>query len=111
MAERLEYDKFSGQIEVMNRIIKLLYSIIEFDPEYFDFYDIMYLLKRKTAISFYYNDKIRYLETEEQEDGSFSVRFEDKWYRTPLEFYSNARIDGKQITTIYNRFYRYKMID
>ena len=45
LAERLSYDAFWGHIEVMGRIVRLLYELTPFDEDEADFYDLFHLTR------------------------------------------------------------------
>lgn len=56
LAQRISYNAFFGNLNIMKWLIDDLYEIIEFDPEYIDFYDLYYVLNRSTKVSFFYED-------------------------------------------------------
>lgn len=84
----------------MKWLIDDLYEIIEFDPEYVDFFDLYYVLKRPARVIFFYGDEKHTIESL-IEDGVCVVRFDDKWYRDRDEFFKKARLDERKLTTIH----------
>ena len=100
LAERLRWSDFFGNINIMKWLIDDLYEIIEFDPEYVDFFDLYYVLKRPARVTFYYGDEKHTIE-----DGVCVVRFDDKWYRDRDEFFKKARLDERKLTSIHDYLY------
>ena len=46
MAERLSHEAFWGHINVMGRIVRFLYSLLSFEKNRSDFYDLFYLTEK-----------------------------------------------------------------
>ena len=46
-AQRIRHNAFFGNLNIMKWLIDDLYELIEFDEEYFDFFDLYYLLRRR----------------------------------------------------------------
>lgn len=84
---------------IMKWLIDDLYEIIEFDYEYFDFFDLYYLLKTTPhSITFEYDGKVQHLLSEADDDGNgCNVCFNGKWFRTRDDFFKKAEIDGSNI--------------
>ena len=109
MADRLLHDFFWGHLEVMGRIIRTLYSVIDFDEEFFDFYDLFYLMDGDNKVEFYYKDKKQELIIEKGEE-TCNVCFNGKWFQTPEDFYAEAKVDDKLIMTQYDELYGFKVV-
>ncbi len=92
----------------MKWLIDDLYEILEFDPDFVDFYDLFYVLKTPARVSFYYKDKRQDLESL-MEGGACVVHFNDKWYHDRDEFFSKAVIDDKKLTDIYDDLYGFEV--
>lgn len=45
LTQRLKYDSYFGNRNIMKWLIDDLYELLDFDEDYFDFYDLYYLLK------------------------------------------------------------------
>ena len=86
LAQRISYNPFFGNLNIMKWLIDDLYEIIEFDPDYVDFYDLYYVLDRPAKVTFFYGDEIQELESL-LEDGACVVHFNDKWYHTRDDFF------------------------
>lgn len=110
MVQRIQYDPFFGNLNIMKWLIDDLYEIIDFDEECFDFYDLYYLMKATHAVSFLYEDKIRCLVFDFKE-GENSVWFEGKWFRSRNDFFQNAEIEGIKLTAIADELYAFKLED
>ena len=108
LAERLRWSDFFGDINIMKWLIDDLYEIIEFDPEYVDFFDLYYVLKRPARVTFYYVDEKHTIESL-IEDGVCVVRFDDKWYRDRDEFFKKARLDDRKLTSIHDYLYGFEV--
>ncbi len=109
LAQRISYNAFFGNLNIMKWLIDDLYEILEFDPEFVDFYDLFYVLKTPARVSFYYKDRKQNLESL-MEGGACVVHFNDKWYHDRDEFFSKAVIDDKKLTDIYDDLYGFEVI-
>ena len=92
----------------MKCLIDDLYEIIEFDPEYVDFFDLYYVLKRPARVTFYYGDEKHTIESL-IEDGVCVIHFDDKWYRDRDEFLKKARLDDRKLTSIHDYLYGFEV--
>lgn len=102
LAQRISFSGFFGDLSIMKWLIDDLYELVEFDEDYFDFYDLFYLLRRPAKIRFTYEHREQELESL-IEDGACVVHFNDKWYRSREEFFQKARIGDEKLTRIYDR--------
>ena len=109
LAQRIKYNAFFGNLSIMKWLIDDLYELIEFDNDYFDFFDLYYLLKTPNKIRFYYDDEIQELESV-KEGGACSVCYNGKWYRDRDDFFKDARIDGVKLTSVYNDLYGFEVV-
>ena len=108
LAQRIYYNAFFGNLNIMKWLIDDLYEIIEFDTEEFDFYDLYYLLKTPHEISFYFDEKKQTLKSEL--DGSeCAVCFNGKWFRSRDDFFKEALIKDTKVTSLYDEFYGFKL--
>ena len=107
MAERLSMEAFWGHVEVMGRIVRLLYELTDFDKEHFDFYDLFYLAEKPGTYIFRRDDKKYRITVEDEPD--HAICFDGKWYRSFGEFCQKAELDKKKITTIYDELYDWEV--
>jgi len=107
LAQRLHYNPFWGSLNIMKWLIDDLYTIIEFDPEDFDFYDLYYVLNRPAKVTFYYDEKLCTLASI-LEDNAYVVHFNDKWFHDRDEFFQKAMLGDKKLTTIYRDLYGFE---
>ena len=104
MAERITYDDFWGNIEVMGRIVRFLYKLTPFNTEKADFYDLFYLTEKPGKYTMTRKGRKSKIEVIE-EDGEQSIGFNGKWYRCFEDFCQRAEIGKNKITSIYDEFY------
>ncbi len=109
LAQRLSYNAFFGNLNVMKWMIDDLYQLIPFDVDNFDFYDLYYLLKNPVQIRFTYDGKVQNLEAL-LEDGTCVVHFNDKWYRDRDEFFAKACVAGERLTAVYNQLEDFEVL-
>lgn len=109
MAERLSIEAFWGHIEVMGRIVKLLYKLQPFDMKEADFYDFFYLEERPGKYTIKHKGKKIEIEIIEEDDIK-AIRYRDKWYRSFGEFCRKADISGDKFTNIYDELYDVEVV-
>lgn len=109
LAQRISYNAFFGNMNIMMWLIDDVYKLTDFDPEEFDFYDLYHLAKAPVKVRFYYENKEQIWEVVE-EDGELVIRFNNKWYRTREDFFAKACIDGTPLTHIYDALYDFEVI-
>ncbi len=102
LAQRIRYNAFFGNLNIMKWLIDDLYELIEFDGEFFDFYDLYYLLKSPHKITFMLGRSRLSLESVDEE-GEIAVCFEGKWYRSRDDFFAQASVKGEKLTAMYDR--------
>ncbi len=109
LAQRIGYNAFFGNLNIMKWLIDDLYELIEFDEDYFDFYDLYYLLKSPHKISFDYEDEA-YLVESQLEGDECVVCFNGKWFHSRDDFFKEALIGDTKLTTIYADLYGFEVI-
>lgn len=109
LAQRIHYDAFFGNLNIMKWMIDDLYELIEFDEECFDFFDLYYLLKTPHRISFYYDSERQVLESV-LEGGECTVCFNGKWFHDRDDFFRNGCIGRHKLTAICDLFYGFEVM-
>jgi len=110
LAQRIRYNAFFGNLNIMKWLIDDLYELISFDEEFFDFYDLYYLLRTPHKISFDYDDKAYILESVMEGDECV-VNFNGKWFHSRDDFFKDACIGDNKLTTIYDDLYGLEVIE
>lgn len=95
--------------ELMGRIIDELYSLISFDEDTADIFDLYYLLKTPHKIKLRYEDQELSLESSEDE-GRCAINFNGKWFRDRYEFYARATIGDRYIYSMCDDLYGIEVI-
>ncbi len=106
LAIRLYYDNYWGSIQVMQRIVKKLYELTEFDENCFDFYDLIQLAGNQYSVQLIYLGELH--EIEFSSDGG--VALDGKWYRSVSEFIEKSILDGNRITAVCDELERMVII-
>ena len=99
-SQRLICSQFFGDLTIMKYIVNDLYSLIQFDPDYMDLFDLYYALQKpcKVAIEILGEDHI--IEAK-YEDGLFFICMDDKNYEDVDQFFLKAKINGEPLSTQY----------
>lgn len=108
LAQRISINPFFGSLNIMKWLIEDVYTIVEFDNEYFDLYDLYHALKKPMKVVFDYDDKTYEIESIE-ENGECVISFNGSWYRTLDDFFAKAKIDGELLTTLYFDLYAFEV--
>ena len=112
LAQRIRYSAFFGNLNIMKWLIDDLYELTEFDEEYFDFFDLYYLLKTPHKVTFYYGDAGVPMELESLQEGEeCSVCFNGKWFRNRDEFFGKASVDGVKLTSVNEKLYGFEVVE
>ena len=102
LAQRIRYNSFFGNLNIMKWLIDDVYELTKFNYDDFDFYDLFYLLKTPHKISFRYFNKTFMVESV-PEGEECSVNFNGKWFHSRDDFFKDAAVDGKKLTSIYHK--------
>ena len=108
LAQRIGYNAFFGNLNIMKWLIDDLYELIDFDEECFDFFDMYYLLKSPHKITFMYEDDEMKLESV-MEGAECAVCFNGKWFHSRDDFFKDACVDGVKLTSVYDDLYGFKV--
>lgn len=55
LAQRIEHSSFFGNLSIMKWLVNDLYSLVDFDKDNFDLFDLYYLLKKPSRVHFRFN--------------------------------------------------------
>lgn len=110
LARRIGFNAFFGNLNIMKWLIDDLYELMEFDEDYFDFFDLYYLLKSPHKITFLYEAEMMQLESV-MEGEECTVCFNGKWYHNRDEFFQNACVGEFKVTALYDEFYDFEVIE
>ena len=110
LSQRIKYNNFFGNLNIMKWLIGDLYELIDFDEFEFDLYDLYYVLTKPSKVSFKYDEKLQTIESVEDDD-DMGICFNGKWYKGVDEFFAKAVIDDKKLTSIYDELYRFEIIE
>jgi tetratricopeptide (TPR) repeat protein len=108
LAERISYNAFFGNLNIMKWLIDDLYELIPFDKDNFDFYDLYYLLKTPNNITFTYEGDVQCLESE-MEGNETVVCFNGRWFRSRDDFFKDAFTGYFKLTEIYDQFHDFRV--
>lgn len=107
LAERISYNDFFGNMNIMKWLIDDLYELVPFDENDFDFYDLYYLLKTPNKISFFFDGEEQHLESV-MEGNETTVCFNGKWFRSRDDFFKDACIGKAKLTAVYDELYGFE---
>ena len=107
LAERISYNAFFGNMNIMKWLIDDLYELVPFDENNFDFYDLYYLLKSPNKITFMYDGEEQHLESV-MEGNETTVCFNGKWFRSRDDFFKDGAIGNNRLTAIYDELYGFE---
>ncbi len=108
LAQRIRYNAFFGNLNIMKWLIDDLYELIDFDEGFFDFFDMFYLLKSPHKITFMYGDDVHELESVMEGD-ECTVCFDGKWFHSRDDFFKEACVDNKKLTSVYDDLYAFEV--
>ncbi|MBR3057580.1 MAG: sel1 repeat family protein [Clostridiales bacterium] len=108
LAQRISYNAFFGNLNIMNWLVNDLYVLIEFDPMDFDFFDLYYVLKKPCEVIFYYEQN-EYSIKAQMEADECVIQFGENWYRNVSDFMSKAMIKGIPLTKINGMLYGFEV--
>ncbi len=83
------------EVTKMSDILDIIYSVIPFDKDNMDIYDLLYCLKQPAKAKFFAQGKEYNIESLNL-NGYCMVKFHDKYYKNIKEFFNKASIDGEK---------------
>lgn len=108
LAQRIKHNAFFGNLNIMKWLIDDLYELIDFDEEFFDFFDLYYLLRSPHKISFIYEDEVQKLESVMEGD-ECNVCLNGKWFHSRDGFFKDGCIGNTKLTAIYEDLYGFEV--
>lgn len=99
-SQRLIYSDFFGDLTIMKYIVKDLYSLIQFDPDYMDLFDLYYALQSPCKILIEIHNQEHIVEAK-YEDEYFYITMDDKNYEDVDQFFLKAKIDDEPLSSQY----------
>ena len=115
LAQRIRYNPFFGNLNIMKWMIWDIYKLRPFDPEDFSFYDLYYVLQKPVTVHFTYYTEEMEPEIHEvesvQDGGDIAVRFDDHWYHTVDDFFQKAELDGEALTKLYEELFEFELTE
>ena len=109
LAQRIRYNAFFGNLNIMKWMIGDIYKLREFDPDDFGLYDLYYLFTGPAKIRFMFDGNVHEAEAVREED-VVAIRLDGKWYRDIDEFFKRAELDGELLTMRYAELYGFEVI-
>ena len=92
-SQRLIYSDFFGDLTIIKHIVLDLYSLIQFDSDYMDLFDLYYVLQKPCKLALEINGEDYIIEAK-YEDDLFYISMDDKNYEDVDQFFQNAMIHG-----------------
>ena len=113
LAQRIRWNPFFGNLNIMKWMIWDIYKIRKFNSVDFGFYDLYYILQKPARVRFTHYKSISELEIHEveavEEGGDIAVRFDDHWYHTVDDFFQKADLKGTLLTALYEELYDFRL--
>lgn len=110
-AQRLRYNNFFGDINIMKWLIDDLYEMTEFDEYDFDLFDCMWLLRgqESVTIGFFYKDMPLTIEAV-VENGELTIRWGNEVYPDRDEFYAKAMVGDQRLMSLQDDLYGFEVL-
>ena len=108
LAERLSYDPFWGNIEVMGRIVRFQRQLISV-PDKLKFYDLFWLTKQAGRYTMMLYDEQITIDVTPKDEG-LVLQCDGTYYRDFGDFCSRARHEGSRFIEIYDEIYDVKTV-
>ncbi len=99
LQRRISQNPFFGELNVMEGLIRDLYTLVEFDESAFDIYDLYYLLQKPMSVSFSYKKRTYIIEAKEEES-ELVIYFQEKAYKDVSDLLARSRIGKTALTSI-----------
>lgn len=106
--QRLKWDCFFGNLEIMKDLVSRIYTLIRFDEENFSFYDLYYLSNKPCTVLFRYGKNLHVVNCIE-ENGHIVIQFDDAWFEDIDSLMERGKINNRRLTEIQDRFYSFEV--
>ena len=111
ITQRIRYNAFWGNFIVCRRTVHLLYQVLPFPDEGFDFFDLFYLFEKPHKVKLTYRGKQHLIESFFDE-GEMRVQCDGKFYKSTESFLMNALFEGKHTYVIhYGDYYLLEIVE
>lgn len=109
-SQRLIYSDFFGDLTIIKHIVLDLYSLIQFDSDYMDLFDLYYVLQKPCKLALEINGEDYIIEAK-YEDDLFYISMDDKNYEDVDQFFQNAMIHDEPFYSQYVNVNYLEMLD
>ncbi len=106
--QRLKWDSFFGNLEIMKDLVHRIYNIISFDEDNMSFYDLYYLRDKPCTVLFRFGKNIHVVNFV-KENGNIVIQFDDNWYEDIDALMMFGKINNRRLTEIQERFYSFEV--
>ena len=108
LSQRIRYNPFFGNLNIMKWMISDIYKLREFDPDFVELYDLYFILEKPAKVRFVFDEKQH--EVESVEEGGIAIRFDSNWYRDVDDFFKKAELEGELLTMRYEELYDFEVL-
>lgn len=108
LSQRIRYNPFFGNLNIMKWMISDIYKLREFDPDFVELYDLYFILEKPAKVRFVFDEKQH--EIESVEEGGIAIRFDSNWYRDVDDFFKKAELEGELLTMRYEELYDFEVL-
>ena len=109
-SQRLIYSDFFGDLAIIKHIVLDLYSLIQFDSDCIDLFDLYYVLQKPCKLALEINGEDYIIEAK-YEDDLFYISMDDKNYEDVDQFFQNAIIHDEPLYNQYVNVNYLEMLD
>lgn len=109
LSQRIRYNPFFGNLNIMKWMISDIYKLREFDPDFMELYDLYFILEKPAKVRFVFDEKEHEVEAV-KEEGGIAIRFDGSWYRDIDDFFKKAELDGELLTMRYEELYDFEVL-
>lgn len=100
LAQRIRFAQFSADLNMMRELIEDLYAMVSINDNSWDLYDLYYVLREPSQVSFRYLEESYDVESR-MADGDIVVSFNNVCFKNIDEFFRKAQINGEKLTVLY----------
>lgn len=104
LARRISIYSLDEDYREMERLILSIYDIVEFDEGNIDLYDLFYVFQKPSQVHFWYRRRRYTLSFVQDADGE-TIFFEDRCFRSLIDFMQRGTIAGEPVVKLAGRLY------